>query len=295
MIKINITLKGLFLLFLALVSCFTKAQDSNEDIIIATGRLGGAYHATGLKICHLIEKYSHRKCTALPTKASLDNIKLLQEGYVDFGFTQEDHLYTEISKQPDELDKKINIRPIEPVLHLYPEYLMILVKKDGSIQDFYDLCGVKIGANSIISTSSALLNIFEDKSFKVKPRLQKLTTKRIGMKLCEETFDAVAVFSGYPSVFFEDISKLCSINVLSIPNEFTKKIAKDNHVYKQSSLEFAGSKINTVHTDSVLAARSDIDREKISVIRKIIRKYFDEFKASHNLLRNLEKSDVFRD
>lgn len=303
MIKKNIILKcvRLFSLFLNLsMSLPALASSTANDIKIAGGVIGGTYYPVALQICNIVMKYSPiTRCDVIATSGSINNLTLLSTDKADFAFVQSDvardaskgvGVYT--NQQPNE---KLRI-----VLNMFPEVFSMIVKDEAGIVNFSDLSGKSLGVNlKGAGAKSGLMSLFKYFKFETDPKIVHVPDSQMYSKLCDNQVDAVVLFTGHPSGIVNQIATTCDVEFVSIDPLKLDNMLIENPVYEKYTIlakSYAGISRNALSfaTRALLVSNSDIELEKVQLLKRILKRYFDEFKSSYPVLGGVDKDILFK-
>lgn len=270
-----------------------------NEIKIAGGIVTGNYYPAALQICNLITKYSPiTKCEVVATSGSINNINLLSSNKVDFAFVQSDIARDAVKGQGVFINQK-PYQELKHVVNLFPEIFTMIVKDKLGAVNFSDLSGKSIGLNLKGSgAKSGLMTLFKYYKFEKDPQIVHIVDSQIQSKLCDDEIDSVVLFTGHPSSAVNNIASSCDVEFISIDPLKLDSLLIDSSIYEKSILRSKSytnisRNASTFATKSILVTNQDENPEKVSLLIKILKRYFDEFKTSYPVLNNLNKDDVF--
>lgn len=192
-------------IYISIVLCACVSMSSAQDlsfINVGAGTLGGGYYQTAKALCAPINSTSGGKvrCSSEPTSGSIYNLKMLQEGELDFAFTQSDwQLAAYEGTGPFAGNPMLNLRS---VMSLYPEVVTILAARESEIYRSQDLQGKRIDiglpssgryATAKTVLGRAGLDVEEFGAF------SEMTMGQSISGLCDGTIDASFLVVGHPS------------------------------------------------------------------------------------------------
>jgi TRAP transporter TAXI family solute receptor len=270
-----------------------------NEIKIAGGIVTGNYYPAALQICNLITKYSPiTKCEVIATSGSINNINLLSSNKVDFAFVQSDIARDAVKGQGVFINQK-PYQELRHVVNLFPEIFTMIVKDRLGAVNFSDLSGKSIGLNLKGSgAKSGLMTLFKYYKFEKDPQIVHIVDSQIQSKLCDDEIDSVVLFTGHPSSAVNNIASSCDVEFISIDPLKLDSLLIDSSIYEKSILRSKSytnisRNASTFATKSILVTNQDENPEKVNLLIKILKRYFDEFKTSYPVLNNLNKDDVF--
>jgi TRAP transporter TAXI family solute receptor len=143
-------LGGLFLVLALACGCGRGAGGDCQTrfLSIGTGGTGGVYYPYGGALARLIsEELPCVQATAEVTGASVDNLKLLQQGKVDLAFTLADTL-AEAAAGTGPFAATGAVGDARVVAVLYTNYTHVVVRRDSGIRRVADLRGKVVSVGS---------------------------------------------------------------------------------------------------------------------------------------------------
>ena len=298
LIKKNI-MRRFLLSFVLCVYCFTAYAGPVSNLKIAAGVVSGTYYPVALQMCKFISKYSPvTKCEVVATSGSINNLNLLATEKVDFAFVQSDVARDAVKANGIFAGQK-PYSDLRIVMNLFPEVFSMLVRDEKGVVNFSDISGMRIGVNLKGSgAKSGLMVLFNYFKFAKDPQVIHVPDAQMPAKLCEDEVDAVVLFTGHPSGIVSKITSTCDVEFISVDQFKLENIVAENPVYEKSLLgarSYTGISRNATSfaTRAILVANSDLDSDKVNLLRSIISKNLDEFKKLYPVLNNLNKIDMF--
>lgn len=303
MIKIGIIVRNIivrkFVLIILLAPSLVASASSMNEIKIAGGALTGTYYPAALQLCNLISKYSPiTKCEVVASSGSINNLSLLSTNKVDFAFVQSD-LAKDSLKSAGVFTNQKPYDNLRLVLSLFPEVFTIIVKDEKGISNFSDLSGKTLGINLKGSgVKTGLVNVLRYYKFEQEPKVVNVSEAQMPSKLCDDEVDVIILFSGLPSPISSKITSTCNTEFVTIDPLKLEKMLLENPVYERSVIPASMHKdisrdASTFSTRALLVTNAETQKEKVELIDKTVRRYFDEFKALYPVLNNLDKEETF--
>jgi TRAP transporter TAXI family solute receptor len=132
-------------LVLAGASLSAQAQDF---INILTGGTSGVYYPLGVAISKVFtDKMQGSRPSVQATKASVENLTLLQQGKGEIGFTLGDSLAMGWAGD-EEAGFKTKLDKLRGITAIYPNYIQIVASKDSGIKTLADLKGKRLSVGA---------------------------------------------------------------------------------------------------------------------------------------------------
>ncbi|HEY4999247.1 MAG TPA: TAXI family TRAP transporter solute-binding subunit, partial [Usitatibacter sp.] len=131
---------------LATASSIGFAQQ--QYINILTGGTSGVYYPLGVGMSQLFGKVlPNAKIAVQATKASAENLNLLEAGRGELAFTLGD-AYSDAWKGNEEAGFKTPLKKLRTVGGIYPNYIQIVASADSGIRTLADLKGKRISVGA---------------------------------------------------------------------------------------------------------------------------------------------------
>ncbi|MGE7470373.1 TAXI family TRAP transporter solute-binding subunit [Bosea sp. NPDC003192] len=138
-------LAGIAALALVATPMAARAQDF---INVLTGGTSGVYYPLGVALSKIYgEKIPNVRPTVQATKASVENLQLLQQGKGEIAFTLGDSLDA-AWKGDEEAGFKSPLKKLRGITAIYPNYVQIVASKDSGIKTLADLKGKRLSVGA---------------------------------------------------------------------------------------------------------------------------------------------------
>ncbi len=130
---------------IALAPAGARAQDF---INVLTGGTSGVYYPLGVALSKIYgDKIKNVRPTVQATKASVENLQLLQQAKGEIAFTLGDSLAA-AWKGDEEAGFKSPLKKLRGVTAIYPNYVQIVASKDSGIKTLADLKGKRLSVGA---------------------------------------------------------------------------------------------------------------------------------------------------
>jgi uncharacterized protein len=201
------SMKRLVLLALGLI-LFTgvHASAQRENVVIATGGIGGVYYYYGTQVAEILNKAGVASATAMQTAASVDNMLLIRDKTNErrrtsfFGTILPDTAYVTVKGNHEKFTEK----PVKADIlwMMYPNYLHIVTTDQTGVSKLSDLQGRRVSTGAPGSgTEFTALNLLN--AAKIDPKKfqkwEKLGAKESDEALTNGTIDAYFWSGGLPT------------------------------------------------------------------------------------------------
>ena len=132
----------------ALIAAAPVTARAEEFINVLTGGTSGVYYPMGVALSKIYgEKIAGTRPTVQATKASVENLVLLQQGKGEIAFTLGDSLDA-AWKGDEEAGFKGPLKKLRGVTAIYPNYVQIVASKDSGIKTLADLKGKRLSVGA---------------------------------------------------------------------------------------------------------------------------------------------------
>ncbi|SIR03684.1 MULTISPECIES: TAXI family TRAP transporter solute-binding subunit [unclassified Bosea (in: a-proteobacteria)] len=132
----------------ALMALSPVSARAEQFINILTGGTSGVYYPMGVALSKIYgDKIKDVRPTVQATKASVENLVLLQQGKGEIAFTLGDSLDA-AWKGDEEAGFKAPLKKLRGVTAIYPNYVQIVASKDSGIKTLADLKGKRLSVGA---------------------------------------------------------------------------------------------------------------------------------------------------
>src|SRR5512139_2302758 len=143
----NPFLRGIVPLVAGVVLC-APAGAAEQFVNVLTGGTSGVYYPLGVALANTIGKaMPGAKTSVQATKASVENLNLLQAGRGELAFTLGDSL-SDAWKGDEDAGFKTPLNKLRAVAGIYSNYIQIVASADSGIKTLADLKGKRISVGA---------------------------------------------------------------------------------------------------------------------------------------------------
>jgi uncharacterized protein len=126
----------------------STVRAADAFINVLTGGTSGVYYPLGVALANSIGKaLPSAKTSVQATKASVENLNLLQSGRGEIAFTLGDSL-SDAWKGNEEAGFKTPLKKLRGIAAIYPNYIQIVARADAGVKTLADLKGKKISVGA---------------------------------------------------------------------------------------------------------------------------------------------------
>jgi TRAP transporter TAXI family solute receptor len=210
-------LAGIAALALATTPMAARAQDF---INVLTGGTSGVYYPLGVALSKIYgEKIQNVRPTVQATKASVENLQLLQQGKGEIAFTLGDSLDA-AWKGDEEAGFKSPLKKLRGMTAIYPNYVQIVASKDSGIKTLADLKGkrLSVGApKSGTELNARAILAAAGMSYKDLGKIEYLPFAESVELMKNRQLDATLQSAGLGVASLRDLATSVEITVVEVP------------------------------------------------------------------------------
>lgn len=208
-------------LMTAVIIAATPVAAKAQDFInVLTGGTSGVYYPLGVALSKIYgEKIANTRPSVQATKASVENLVLLQQGRGEIAFTLGDSLDA-AWKGDEEAGFKSPLKKLRGITAIYPNYVQIVASKESGIKTLADLkgkrlsvgapkSGTELNARAILSAAGL--------SYKDLGKIEYLPFAESVELMKNRQLDATLQSAGLGVASLRDLATSVEITVVEVP------------------------------------------------------------------------------
>src|ERR1700734_3811900 len=203
------------------------AARAEQFINVLTGGTSGVYYPLGVAVGKIYsDKLPDVKTQVQATKASVENLILLQQGRGEIAFTLGDSLKA-AWEGDEEAGFKAKLDRLRTIGAIYPNYIQIVATADSGIKTLADLKGksLSVGApKSGTELNSRAILAAAGLSYRDIGKVEYLPFAESIDLMKNRQLDATLQSAGLGVASLKDLSSSTDITVVSVPAEIVDKI-----------------------------------------------------------------------
>jgi len=259
------------------------AACATKFISIGTGGTGGVYYPYGGALARLIsEKVPCVQATAEVSNASVDNLKLLQQGKVDIAFTLADAL-SEAVAGTGPFAGSGSVSNARTLAVLYTNYTHVVIRDGLGVRKIADLRGRVVSVGQPNSGTELLADRIL-RAAGLDPRKditrQPLSVAESADAMKDGKIDAFFWSGGVPTAAVEDLAATPGFKLLLVPQDDVLSVLQKQPggqlyslaVLKPGSYRGVEREIPTVGVSNLLVASASLDAD---LVRDVVRTMFE--------------------
>lgn len=285
---------------LALAGLAAGASAQQKFVNILTGGQSGVYYPLGVALGQIYGKaMPDAKTSVQSTKASVENLNLLQAGRGEIAFTLGDSL-SDAWKGVEDAGFKTPLAKLRTVAGIYPNYIQIVASADSGIKTLADLKGKRISVGAPRSgtelNARAILKA-AGMTYKDFAKVEFLPFGESVELIKNRQLDVTLQSAGIGVASIRDLATSVKINLVSIPADVIAKIG--DPAYQAGTIpantygEHAATPTATVK--NFLVTHEGVPADMVYTMTKALFTNLDQMAAAHSAAKAINPADAPKD
>jgi TRAP transporter solute receptor, TAXI family len=270
-----------------------SAASAQEFINVLTGGTSGVYYPLGVALSEIYGKgIEGARAQVQATKASVENLNLLQAGRGEIAFTLGDSLKeawegnTEVGF-PGKLDK------LRGIAAIYPNYVQIVASKDSGVTSLADLKGKSLSVGAPASgTELNARAIFgaAGLSYGDLGKVEYLPFAESVELMKNRQLDATLQSAGLGVASIRDLATSVPINVVAVSPDIIEKIGAPfiAATIPAGTYEGQSEDVATAAVGNFLVTHDGVSEETAYQMTKLLFENLDQMAAAHAAARAID-------
>ena len=274
---------GAAALSLSLTAVGAQAQ---EFINVLTGGTSGVYYPLGVALSEIYAKGIEGSRTQVQaTKASVENLNLLQQGKGEIAFSLGDSVQEAVKGNkeagfPQPLDK------LRGIAAIYPNYIQIVASQESGIKSLADLKGKSLSVGAPASgTELNARAIFTaaGMSYEDLGKVEYLPFAESVELIKNRQLDATLQSAGLGVASIRDLATSLPINVVAVPKADVEKIGAPyiSVVIPAGTYDGQSADVETAAVGNFLITHDGVSEETAYQMTKLLFENLPQLVASH--------------
>jgi hypothetical protein len=262
------------------------AVRAEQFVNVLTGGTSGVYYPLGVAIGKIYsDKLPNVKTQVQATKASVENLILLQQGRGEIAFALGDSLKSAWDGD-EEAGFKSKLDKLRVIGAIYPNYIQIVATADSGIKTLADLKGksLSVGApKSGTELNSRAILAAAGLSYKDLGKVEYLPFAESVDLMKNRQLNATLQSAGLGVASLKDLSTSTEITVVSVPKQVVDKIGPPFVSVKIPANTYAGQDkdVPTAAVVNYLVTSSAVSDDLVYQMTKLIFENLPELANSH--------------
>ena len=284
----------------AMAVCFNTQVVAAEFINVLTGGTSGIYYPLGVALTQIYSKAMPDAKTAVQaTKASIENLNLLQAGRGEVGISLGDS-FSDAYKGDAEAGFKAPLNKLRTITALYPNYIHFVAAADSGIKSFADIKGKRISVGA--PKSGTQLNsqkILEAAgiSYKDFSKVEYLSYAESVELMKNRQLDVTLLSSGAGVAALRDLATSQKVVFLTIPADIVTKIndaAYQVGTIPANTYEGQTTDVQTVMVQNFLVTHAGVSTETVYKMTKSMFENLDQMVAAHAAAKGINLDNAIK-
>lgn len=264
-------------------------------INVLTGGQSGVYYPLGVALSQIYAKaIPDAKTSAQATKASAENLNLVQAGKGEVAFTLGDAL-SDAYKGNEEAGFKTPLKKLRVMAAIYPNYIQIVATGDSGIKTLADLKGKRISVGAPKSgtelNARAVLKA-AGLDYKDFSKVEYLPFGESVELMKNRQLDVTLQSAGLGVASIRDLATSVPIVVVAVPPEVVAKVgdaAYQSAMIPANTYGGQTAAVPTVAIQNYLVTNESVPADTVYAMTKATFDNLDVLVASHNAAKAISK------
>lgn len=283
----------------ALVAGSAAAQ-STQFVNVLTGGQSGVYYPVGVALSQIYAKeIPNARSTAQVTRASAENLNLLQSGRGEVAFTLADAL-SDAWKGNEEAGFKQKLDKLRGISGLYNNYIQIVANADSGIRTLADLKGKRVSVGA--ARSGTELNAREilkaaGLSYSDLAKVEYLPFGESVELMKNRQLDATLQSAGLGVASIRDLATAIKIVVIPVPADVVAKVGDPAYqpaVIPANTYTGQTADVPTAAIPNFLVTHAGVPEDVVYRMTKAMYDNLDTLYAAHNAARAIKRENAIK-
>jgi TRAP transporter TAXI family solute receptor len=286
------------LLLTAVTLALAATAHAQEFVTVLTGGTSGVYYPMGVALSQIYGKaMPGAKTSAQVTKASAENLNLLQAGRGEIAFTLGDAL-NEAWKGNEEAGFKTPLKKLRTIAAIYPNYIQIVAAADSGIKTLADLKGKRVAVGAPKSgTELNARDIFKGAgmSYKDFAKVEYLPFGESVELMKNRQLDATLISAGLGVAAIRDLATSVKIVIVPVPADVVAKIGEAAYqagTVPANTYNGQTDAVATVAIQNFLVSHEGVSTDAAYKMTKAIFENLPALQAAHAAAKAITKENA---
>jgi uncharacterized protein len=268
-----------------------------EFISILTGGTSGVYYPLGVALSQIYSKtLPDAKSSVQATKASAENLNLLQSGRGELAFTLGDAL-SDAWKGNEDAGFKTPLKKLRGVAGIYSNYIQIVASADSGIKTLADLKGKRVAVGAPKSgteiNARAILK-GAGMTYKDLGKVEYLPFGESVELMKNRQLDATLISAGLGVSAIRDLATAVKMVIVPVPADVIAKINDPAYiagVIPANTYEGQPGSVPTVAIENFLVTHEGVPADTVYKMTKSLYENLDQLVAAHAAAKAIKREE----
>jgi uncharacterized protein len=263
-----------------------------QFVSVLTGGTAGVYYPLGVALAQLFnDTIPDAKATAQVTKASVENLNLLQQGKGELAFTLGDSLVLAF-KGDAEAGFKAPLDKLRGVAAIYPNFIQVVAGGDSGVRTLADLRGKRLSVGAPKSgtelNARAILGA-AGLTYDDLGKVEYLPFAESVELMKNRQLDATLQSAGLGVASIRDLASSVAITVVEVPRELVERVGAPYQpaVIPAGTYNGQQADVATAAVINYLVTHSEVPDELVHGMTKATFENLDKLAAAHAAARDI--------
>ena len=271
-----------------------------QYVNVLTGGTSGVYYPLGVALSQIYAKLlPDAKIAVQSTKASAENLQLLEAGRGEIAFTLGDAL-SDAWKGNAEAGFKTPLKKLRAVAAIYPNYIQVVAGADSGIRTLEDLKGKRISVGAPKSgtelNARAILKA-AGMTYKDFAKVEYLPFGESVELMKNRQLDATLQSAGLGVSSLRDLATSMKIVVVPIPADVVKKVGDPAYqaaMIPAKTYEGQDQDVPSVAIGNVLVTHDGVPADTVYAMTKGLFENLDTLVAAHTAAKDIKLQSAIK-
>lgn len=271
-----------------------------DFINVLTGGTSGVYYPLGVSLSQIYGKaIPGVKSSVQSTKASAENLNLLQAGRGEIGFALGDAV-SDAWKGDAESGFKTPLTKLRGVAGIYSNYIHLVASADSGIKTIADLKGKRLAvgapkSGTELNTRAILKGA--GLSYKDLGKVEYLPFGESVELMKNRQLDATLISAGLGVAAVRDLATAVKIVIVEIPADVVAKIgdpAYQGATIPAKTYDGQNADVHTVAIQNILVTHEGVPADMVYKMTKAMFDNLDQMVAAHSAAKAIKKENAVK-
>ncbi|AZN72123.1 TAXI family TRAP transporter solute-binding subunit [Georhizobium profundi] len=275
------------------IGAFPGAASAQQFINVLTGGTSGVYYPLGVAMSEIYgDNIEGVRTQVQATKASVENLNLLEQGRGEIGFSLGDSLVMGWEGN-EEAGFRAPLQKLRRVAAIYPNYLQLVATADSGITTLADLEGRTLSVGAPASgtelNTRAILGA-ADMTYEDLGQVQYLPFAESVELMKNRQLDATLQSAGLGVASIQDLSTTNPTTIVEIPSELVESIGAPYApaIIPAGTYEGQDEDVETASVINYLVTHEDVDEETVYQMTKLLYENLDRMASAHSAAAEID-------